>query len=66
MKIRTKTKSLILTSGGMFVIAASTILSRFITLNDFAKGSFVGIGIGLLLLGLFIGKFKKAKKNRRI
>lgn len=61
MKKITKKKTLILISTGMFVIAASQIFSQFIELTDLAKGSFMGIGIGLLLTSMIFGNFKTAQ-----
>ncbi|MDN3665580.1 hypothetical protein ACFFU1_16505 [Algibacter miyuki] len=58
MKKITKKKTLILLSIGMFVIATSQIFSQFMELSDFAKGSFMGIGLGLLLTALIIGNFR--------
>ncbi|WBU88550.1 hypothetical protein [Cellulophaga omnivescoria] len=61
MKKITKRRALILLSIGMFVIATSQILSHFFQLPDFAKGSFIGIGIGLLLTSLIFGNFKTVR-----
>ena len=58
MKKITKKQTLILLSIGMFVIAISQIFSQFIELSDFAKGSFMGVGLGLLLTSLIFGNFK--------
>ncbi|WP_178984543.1 hypothetical protein [Winogradskyella helgolandensis] len=60
MKKITKRKALILLSIGMFVIATSQVFSYYFELPDLAKGSFVGIGIGLLLTSLIFGNFKTA------
>lgn len=56
-----KRKSLILLSSGMFVIAISQILSHFVELPDLAKGLFIGIGIGMLLLAIIFGNRKTAQ-----
>ncbi|UMB61181.1 hypothetical protein MHL31_03005 [Lutibacter sp. A80] len=61
MKKITKRKTLILLSIGMFVIAASQIFSQYFVLPDFAKGSFIGIGIGLVLMSLILGNFKTVR-----
>lgn len=61
MKKKAKKKSLVLLSIGLFVIAVSQILSHFVGLPDLAKGSFVGIGIGMLLLATILGNLKTAK-----
>lgn len=58
MKKITKRRALILLSIGMLVIATSQIMSQFFELPDFTKGSFIGIGIGLLLTSLIFGNFK--------
>ncbi|MFS4466771.1 hypothetical protein [Maribacter sp. 2210JD10-5] len=60
MKKITKRKTLILLSIGMFVIAASRVFSQYYEVSDLAKGSFVGIGIGLLFMSLIFGNFKTA------
>ncbi|WP_108808646.1 hypothetical protein [Aquimarina spinulae] len=54
-------KSLMLLSMGLLVIAFTQIFSHYIELSDLAKGSFIGIGI--LLITLFIGKFKSVRSN---
>ena len=59
MKKITKRKTLIILSTGLFVIAISQIVGHFVSLNDFTKGSLLGIGIGLLVTSLTIGNFKK-------
>ncbi|QRM90367.1 hypothetical protein FG167_14345 [Lacinutrix sp. WUR7] len=61
MKKTTKRKALLLIPIGMFVIAASQVFSHYFALPDFAKGSFVGIGIGLLIIALIYGNFRTAK-----
>lgn len=60
MKKITKRKTFILISIGMFTIAASQIISQYIELNDLTKGSFIGVGIGLLFTSLTFGNFKTA------
>ncbi|WP_458625930.1 hypothetical protein [Winogradskyella sp. PC D3.3] len=61
MKTITKKKTLLLISIGIFVVAISQIFSQLTELPDLAKGSFIGIGIGLLLTGLIFGNFKTVK-----
>ncbi|WP_117884530.1 hypothetical protein [Aureibaculum luteum] len=61
MKKTTKRKSLLLLSAGMFVIATAQVATHYLELTDLAKGSFIGIGIGLLLTALFFGNFKTAQ-----
>lgn len=56
-----KRNSLILLSSGMIVIAISQILSHFVELPDLAKGLFIGIGIGMLLLAIIFGNRKTAQ-----
>ena len=55
-----KWKSVLL-SIGMFVIAISQIFSHFVELPDLAKGLFMGIGIGMLLLAIIFGTIKTAQ-----
>lgn len=57
----TKRKTLILIATGLCVMSASQIFSQFIEFNDFVKGSFMGIGIGLLLNSIIFGRFKTAQ-----
>ena len=59
----TKKKSLILLSIGLLLITFTQIFSHYIELSDLAKGSLTGIGIGILLITLFIGKFKSVRSN---
>ena len=58
MKKITKRKAVILLSIGLFVITSSQVFSHYMELNDLTKGSFIGIGIGLLLTSLIFGNFK--------
>ena len=39
---------------GLFVMAATTIVSRYIVMTDFMEGIAYGVGIGLVLLPLLI------------
>ncbi|RTE55457.1 hypothetical protein EHW67_02505 [Arenibacter aquaticus] len=61
MKRITKRKALILLSIGILAIATSQIASQYFELPDFTKGSFIGIGIGLLLTSLIFGNFKTVR-----
>lgn len=61
MKKITKRRALILLSIGMIVISTSQIVSQFFELPDFANGSFIGIGIGLLITSLIFGNFKTVR-----
>ncbi|NJB37403.1 hypothetical protein [Croceivirga sp. JEA036] len=61
MKKIKKRRALILLSIGLLVIATSQILSHSFELPDFVKGSFIGIGIGLLLTSLIFGNFKAVR-----
>lgn len=61
MKKISKKNALILLTAGMFVIATSQIMNRFMELSDLAKGIFIGIGIGLLILSAKFGNFKTVK-----
>ncbi|MEL0649818.1 hypothetical protein V6246_00205 [Algibacter sp. TI.3.09] len=58
MKNTTKRKTLIPMSIGMLVISTSQIFSQFMKLTDLMKGSFTGIGIGLILTSIIFGDFK--------
>ena len=58
MKRISRRNALILLSIGLFVIAITQIISRYVGLSDLLKGSLVGIGFGLLILSLTFGKFK--------
>ena len=58
MKKTTERKTLVLVSIGLFVIAASQIISHYIELNDLIKGSSIGVGIGLSLTAIVFGKLK--------
>ncbi|MDV7186086.1 hypothetical protein R3X25_02230 [Lutibacter sp. TH_r2] len=61
MKKLTKRKALILVSMGIFIIATSQVFSYYFELPDLAKGSFIGIGIGLLCTSLIFGNIKTAR-----
>lgn len=62
MKKITRNKSIILMSIGLIVIAISQVFSYQMELSDLAKGSFIGVGIGLLLTSLIFGNFKTVRK----
>ena len=55
-----KRKALMLLSVGMVVIAFTQIYSHYLALPDLAKGSFTGVGTGLLLLALIVGNSNSA------
>ncbi|WP_147676636.1 hypothetical protein [Algibacter pacificus] len=61
MKNITKRKALTLLSVGIFIIAASQVFSHYLQLIDLTKGTFTGIGIGLLLTALGFGSFKNIR-----
>ncbi|MFK7114921.1 hypothetical protein V3468_10800 [Flavobacterium oreochromis] len=61
MERNLKKNVLILMITGIFVIATSQILNRFIELTDFTKGALIGIGVGFLLLSVTFGNLKSAK-----
>ena len=61
MKKITKRKARILLPIGMFIMATSQVFSCYFELPDLVKGSFVGIGIGLLLTSLIFGNIKTAR-----
>lgn len=45
-------KSLMLLSVGLFIIAASIIIPHFVNISDLSRGLIVGMGLGMLLLAL--------------
>ncbi len=55
-----KKKALTLVAG-ILVISIAQVLFQFFEMNDFIKGSIMGIGIGLLLLATVFGNFKIVK-----
>jgi hypothetical protein len=61
MRKTARNKTLILISTGLFIISITEIFSRFITITDFAKGSTIGIGVGLLLTAISLSHFRTAK-----
>jgi membrane-associated phospholipid phosphatase len=56
MKKKFSKKSLILICVGLFWLAFSQVLFYYISITDTLKGGLLGIGIGLLLIALFIRK----------
>ena len=58
MKKITKRKTFTLLSIGLLTMVFSQIISQYVEFNDFMKGSFMGIGIGLLITSLIFGNFK--------
>ncbi|MBU2929616.1 hypothetical protein [Winogradskyella psychrotolerans] len=62
MKKTTKRKTLILLSIGILIIATSQVCSYYFALPDLARGSFMGIGVGLLLTALIFGNMKPARR----
>ena len=60
MKKITKRKARILLVIGLFIMATSQIYAQYFEFPDFAKGSLMGIGIGLLGTSIFLGDFKTA------
>jgi hypothetical protein len=60
MKRITRENALFLMTSGMFVITTAQIINHFVELPDLIKGSFIGIGIGLLILSITFGNFKTA------
>ncbi|AFK85891.1 MULTISPECIES: hypothetical protein [Thermoanaerobacterium] len=48
---------------GALLISFAEILIRYIKVGDFAEGLFIGIGIGLEILGLIaVGGYNKSNK----
>ena len=58
MKKTTKRKAFILLSIGILITVASPVFSQYYDMSDLAKGSFGGIGIGLLLTALILRNFE--------
>ncbi|SDR85978.1 hypothetical protein SAMN04489797_0315 [Winogradskyella sediminis] len=61
MKTISKRKSALLLSTGMLLIAISLTSTKYLEVPDFAKGTCIGIGIGLLLISLFFRNYKNNK-----
>ncbi len=61
MKAISKKNALTLMIIGMFIIATSQIITRFVVLTDLTRGALLGIGFGLLLLSIIFGNFKTAR-----
>jgi len=61
MKKIAKRKAVVLISIGLFTIATSQIIAQYVEFNDLTKGSFIGIGIGLLITSLIFGNFKTVR-----
>ena len=62
MKNSTKKKAIILLVLGLFIMVTSQIFAYYVEFPDFAKGSLMGIGIGLLGTSLMLGNFRKAHR----
>jgi hypothetical protein len=62
MKKITKRNSLILMSSGMFIIVTSQVFSHFVELTDLAKGLFLGIGLGFLILAVALRNYNTVQK----
>ena len=66
MKNLNRTKTLILISTGIFIIAIAQIANRYLNIPenyDFTIGILQGLGLGLILSALIKGKFKKQASN---
>jgi hypothetical protein len=59
-----KSSKLILISG-LLILSVAQILPRFISLLDYQKGIFMGIGIGLMLLSFTLNKQKIVNKCQK-
>lgn len=57
----TKRKALVLISIGMSIISFAQIISLYVEISDLTRGSFIGIGVGMLLVALIKGNFKSAR-----
>jgi len=61
--MNTHKKGILLMVLGLFVISISQIINHFLILPDFLNGTFIGMGIAILLLALkTIGKINTAYK----
>lgn len=57
----TKTKTVLLISTGIFIIALAQIVSHFVNSGedyDFAIGAVQGLALGLMIIALINGNFK--------
>ena len=61
MDKQTKRKAFVFLLIGLLIVAASQVLSHYFELPDFAKGVFIGMGIGLLLRAAIFANPRKAK-----
>ena len=62
MKNLTRKRTLLLIATGIFIIALSQIVFRYATKTtsfDFLLGAMEGLGIGLIIVALIKGSFKK-------
>jgi hypothetical protein len=60
MKNMSKKTTQLLLIIGLFIIALSQIIFHYVKMPDLAKGSIVGIGLGLSLLSMILRKTKVA------
>ena len=60
MKIMSKKTTQFLLVIGLLIIALSQIIFLYVKMPDLAKGSIVGIGLGLSLLSMILRKIKVA------
>jgi len=56
-------KASILLAIGLFAMAGTQILSRYIELSDFMNGGLIGISLGLMVLGI-IFRIKKRSTQK--
>lgn len=61
MKLSSKTKSLYFIVVGLLLISVIQILSHYLELSDFLKGIYFGLGIGLMISGIYI-RIRKTEK----
>ncbi len=62
----TKTKTLLFISAGIFIIAIAQFANHFLNISenyDFAIGLMEGLGLGVMLIALIKGNFKKKVSN---
>lgn len=58
----TKSKTLLMIAVGIFIIAIAQITNHFVNIGeqyDFAIGAVEGLGLGLMIIALINGNFKK-------
>lgn len=62
MDKQNRKSALILTSVGIFIVSLSLLIWDLMKLPDYVIGTFMGIGIGLLILAIIKGKIKPVSR----